>query len=143
MFNIICVSGMVFGAIHCVAWNFLFPTHAERILWRVASIGILFSLSTIVLQIWFWMVSGRLPPESIDRQTSTRLPRWLIKIIEPRALERSRGARRGMPAFVSIAIYYVPARVSIIVLMFLSLVSLPPGAYDTVVWTKFFPYLNL
>jgi hypothetical protein len=51
--------------------------------------------------------------------------------------------RRQLHSFAIIGYYYIPARVSIIILMFLSLRSLPPGAYDTVVWTKFFPYLNL
>ena len=27
----------VFGAIHCLAWNSPFPTHTERILWRVCA----------------------------------------------------------------------------------------------------------
>ncbi|KAG1768013.1 hypothetical protein EV702DRAFT_1145198, partial [Suillus placidus] len=33
------VSGVVFGGIHCLGWNFLFPRHAEHISWRVASTG--------------------------------------------------------------------------------------------------------
>ncbi|KAF2737712.1 hypothetical protein EJ04DRAFT_520994 [Polyplosphaeria fusca] len=32
------IAGMVFGGIHCTAWNFQFPTPAERLLWRVTSV---------------------------------------------------------------------------------------------------------
>jgi hypothetical protein len=32
-----CVSGMIFGGIHCLGWNYLFQAHKEQILWRVAS----------------------------------------------------------------------------------------------------------
>ncbi|KAG1767099.1 hypothetical protein EDD22DRAFT_819494 [Suillus occidentalis] len=34
-----CVSGMIFGGIHCLGWNYLFQAHKEQILWRVASTG--------------------------------------------------------------------------------------------------------
>jgi hypothetical protein len=43
---------------------------------------------------------------------------------------------------ISVATYIV-ARIGLIVLMLLSLRSLPPGAYDTVAWTKFIPHTNL
>jgi hypothetical protein len=33
-----CVISRVFGAIHCTAWNFVFFTFAESIIWRVASV---------------------------------------------------------------------------------------------------------
>jgi hypothetical protein len=29
------IGGAVFGGVHCVAWNFQFPTTMERLLWRV------------------------------------------------------------------------------------------------------------
>jgi len=31
---------MVFGAIHCVAWSFAFPSRAEQVLWRVSSVAV-------------------------------------------------------------------------------------------------------
>ncbi|KAK0472659.1 hypothetical protein IW261DRAFT_1507446 [Armillaria novae-zelandiae] len=30
-----------FGAFHCLAWSFSFPSHAEMVLWRVSSLGVL------------------------------------------------------------------------------------------------------
>ena len=30
----------VFGGIHCAGWNFIFPTYAEQMLWRVASLAV-------------------------------------------------------------------------------------------------------
>jgi hypothetical protein len=40
LFAIICFSiiGGIFGAIHCLAWNSVFPTLTECILWRVAAL---------------------------------------------------------------------------------------------------------
>jgi hypothetical protein len=45
--------------------------------------------------------------------------------------------------FFSIGNIYTFARTTLIVLMMLSLRSLPPGAYDTVAWNKFIPHANL
>jgi len=34
----VTIGGVLFGLMHCVAWNFNFPTPVERLLWRIASI---------------------------------------------------------------------------------------------------------
>ena len=34
------VVAMLFGALHCVGWNFDFPTHIEQFLWRIGSLAI-------------------------------------------------------------------------------------------------------
>ncbi|KAF8331026.1 uncharacterized protein EI90DRAFT_3154710 [Cantharellus anzutake] len=35
---IFLVTGIIFGGVHCLAWSFLFPTHAEKLLWRISAI---------------------------------------------------------------------------------------------------------
>lgn len=44
------LGGTLFGALHCLAWNFVFPTRTELVIWRVCSI-----LTTVlpVLSIYF------------------------------------------------------------------------------------------
>ena len=32
--------GVCFGAIHCIAWSFSFPTHPELLIWRISSVAI-------------------------------------------------------------------------------------------------------
>ncbi|KAK5062527.1 hypothetical protein LTR84_004600 [Exophiala bonariae] len=32
------LGATIFGCIHCIAWNFTFPTQVERLLWRIASV---------------------------------------------------------------------------------------------------------
>ncbi|KAK0432173.1 hypothetical protein EV421DRAFT_2064066, partial [Armillaria borealis] len=36
--------GFLFGAFHCVAWSFYFPSHAEMVLWRFSSTAVLIGL---------------------------------------------------------------------------------------------------
>ena len=38
IFSLMAMSALVFGSLHCLAWNFAFPSRAELILWRIASI---------------------------------------------------------------------------------------------------------
>jgi hypothetical protein len=33
------VLGIAFGAMHCIAWSYYFPSHAELVLWRASSVG--------------------------------------------------------------------------------------------------------
>ena len=32
--------GVCFGAIHCISWDFSFPTHMELLMWRVLCVAI-------------------------------------------------------------------------------------------------------
>ena len=36
--TVIAVSTLVFGGLHCIAWSFDFPSRAEVLIWRIASI---------------------------------------------------------------------------------------------------------
>jgi hypothetical protein len=33
------LGGTLFGGLHCLAWNFIFPTHIEVTLWRICSVA--------------------------------------------------------------------------------------------------------
>ncbi|KAG1814706.1 uncharacterized protein BJ212DRAFT_348306 [Suillus subaureus] len=111
------ISGVLFGGIHCLGWNFLFPIHTEQTLWRVASIAIAYSFGVIL--------------------SSYFMERLSIRFMRRRSVESQRYG------IFTLMIYYISARLTLIVLMMLSLRSLPPGAYDTVAWTSFFPHANL
>ncbi|KAK0229409.1 hypothetical protein EDD85DRAFT_974646, partial [Armillaria nabsnona] len=42
--GIMVAVGSIFGAFHCAAWSFYFPSHAEMVLWRYASMTVLVGL---------------------------------------------------------------------------------------------------
>ena len=39
IWGLMAISSLIFGGLHCLAWNFDFPTNTELVLWRVASLA--------------------------------------------------------------------------------------------------------
>ena len=50
--------GVCFGAIHCIAWLFPFPTQTELLIWRISSVAItalpIYIPLTILLAVWLY-----------------------------------------------------------------------------------------
>lgn len=51
------IAATVFGAIHCVAWQFRFPSYTEQLIWRFSSVVITGVPSTFLLLVWLWTKS--------------------------------------------------------------------------------------
>ncbi|KAJ8581178.1 hypothetical protein M405DRAFT_925020 [Rhizopogon salebrosus TDB-379] len=113
VFLVGCFSGMVFGGIHCVGWNFPFQSHTEQVLWRVVSFAVL--CTPIFIAIDYSYMAGS----------------WAFFDLG--------GLLLCITLLVGFA--YIAARLTLIVLILLSFRSLPPGVYDTVAWTRFIPHL--
>jgi hypothetical protein len=115
------LGGTIFGAIHCLAWDFPFPTHGEAIAWRACSVVTtsLPLLSAFPLSLWmYWHPWNEQP-------------------------EKSPGVRLalGLTLILGFLVPYVLARLFLIVEMFRSLFFLPPEAFvDT--WSGSFPHLG-
>ena len=103
--------GVCFGAIHCIAWVFSFPTHTELVMWRISSVAI--TAVPIYIFLGFilvaWVDSSNYTPE-------------VILILPP-------------------VILYILARAITLVLAFTSLKDLAPGAYEIIHWTTFIPHI--
>ncbi|KIK66305.1 hypothetical protein GYMLUDRAFT_157499 [Collybiopsis luxurians FD-317 M1] len=108
-------AAMIFGAIHCVAWNFVFPTDSEQLLWRISSVFVTFAPFYIML---------------IDTAAYYWIDAWNIiySVIVEVLL---------MPAVM----FYVGARLVLIVQPFLALRDLPLSALQDVAWTTFIPHI--
>ncbi|KAG2098746.1 uncharacterized protein F5147DRAFT_640842 [Suillus discolor] len=114
IFSVGGFSGTVFGGLHCLGWNALFQGHTEQIIWRTASLAIVFvPISFVLLSVYIL---------------------WLHDV------DASDGIIANLALLTSLFVYIV-ARVTLIVLILMSFRSLPPGVYDTVAWTKFIPHL--
>jgi hypothetical protein len=109
--------GILFGAIHCLAWNLTFPSHMQLVLWRlsaVAMVGVPFVISAAwgvckYLSYMRWM-------DSLDE--------WALAVL-----------------LLPLGLMYIAARITSIVLAFMTLQCLPPGAYVAIRWTTLIPHI--
>ncbi|CAG8953244.1 hypothetical protein HYFRA_00003447 [Hymenoscyphus fraxineus] len=120
--NIPMLSNVCFGAVHLVAWNFSFPTPAERLLWRAASIyltgGIFLLLGSLVI---FGMANDKAEDMGCDK-----ISEWLVLMF--------------VPFMLLCVVLYVLCRLFIIVEMLRCLFFLPPSAY-IVTWATNIPHV--
>jgi hypothetical protein len=130
---------LAFFAIHICAWNFVFPTTMERLIWRIASCSILGSMIVI------WIAEGI--------QDFHRYGRWrrLFSRLSGNPTEL-RGREEAMMApdfvptwefwvFVPSTTVYFTARAFVLVEMFVSLRAQPTGAYEDIQWSRFVPHI--
>jgi hypothetical protein len=110
---------ILFGAIHCAGWFFIFLSPAESILWRACS-AVLVGAPALLLYIagvtYFLLSEGVREPG------------------EPLSF-----AEEKIVAFI--ILLYIIARLLILGECFVSLRDLPPGAYAVVRWTTFIPHI--
>ena len=114
--GIVLGVGICFGAIHCIAWHFSFPTPTELLMWRISSVAI------------------------------TAVPVYVLLMTGLGGLLLDTDSHKfGLIVFyfgsLSGGILYVITRAVTLVLAFTSLRDLPSGAYQTVHWTTFIPHV--
>ncbi|KAG2040468.1 hypothetical protein BDR03DRAFT_1089871 [Suillus americanus] len=102
---------IIFGAIHCMAWFFAFPTYQEQVLWRMSAIAITFT-PVVCFRIYFL-------PGSVQ---------YILGVVYDLIC-------------LAFVILYITARAVLLVLMFTTLRNLPPDAYEVVSWTSLVPHL--
>lgn len=126
---LIVASGItaLFRAIHCIAWSFKFPSHAEKVIWVTCSLMITFIPLFIPITL-----------------ALTRLHGWLFHHI------RSVAGRMVVEAILSpwfhilsfwVSIWYTAARLILLILVLISFRALNAEVYQTVHWTTFIPHV--
>ena len=144
----LCFATLVFTGLHVAGWNLSFPSEAEKILWRVASL-ILFGVTAA-----FWILE--------TMASWTRLGRWewlYLRIFDRKSLPRWREATnekldREKPRQMSelplawefwtimpIALLYGLARIYQLVEGFMELREIDASAFVHVDWSQYFPHV--
>jgi hypothetical protein len=120
---VFALFGVIFGGLHCVGWNFDFPTHTEQTLWRSTSLAIT-AIPLIVAPIDF-LLATRL--HTRDIKSCGKLEQYVLLTLD---------------LVMTILLFiYVPARLSLIAQALALLRSQPPSALTAVDWTKYLPHL--
>ncbi|KZT19406.1 hypothetical protein NEOLEDRAFT_1142071 [Neolentinus lepideus HHB14362 ss-1] len=104
---------MVFGAIHCIAWIFEFPSTTEKIMWQVSSLVITCVpfYGMLVVSIYKW----------------SEAPAWLDSTYK----------------FTSVVscVLYALSRIILLTIAFTSLRNLQAAELQAVSWTNYIPHL--
>ncbi|KAK0196711.1 hypothetical protein F5146DRAFT_1129506 [Armillaria mellea] len=134
---VITVSvGSLFGALHCIAWSFYFPSHTEMVLWRFSCLAALVGLPTASIIAVYAL------------KQNWEHPKWQWNVLRLLLGSQSDcGAQETFWAyalsFISAvgAVTYIVARIFLIVLAFMQLRSLPESAFHTITWTTYIPHI--
>lgn len=110
-----------FGISHILAWNYSFPTETEKLLWRVASIGV-FTLPLLLLGAT--VVATHLDKKSTSYgEENSKMPMYDV-------------------ALIALFFLYAIFRVYAFIEVFACLRSSPMGTYDDIIWTKYLPHFG-
>ncbi|MCJ1419076.1 hypothetical protein MMC32_005428 [Xylographa parallela] len=113
------LGGLLFGAIHLIAWDFHFPTAAERLLWRIAG---LFLIAGPLLAPAGYYVTESLAAQS---RTADLLANQVLR-----------------PAFRVLVPLYLLARLFLLVEVGRSLAYAPASTWAQVAWPVMIPHTN-
>ncbi|KAL5337263.1 hypothetical protein BJX70DRAFT_251167 [Aspergillus crustosus] len=129
--TVAALSGLIFCGVHVAAWNFAFPTHAERIAWRVLSLTalamvfVVYAIGQVPLIIR-WLLEHRASlPQCLQRFADPNGKYTLVEIFLPFPL----------------MLIYAIARLGLVALTLSSLRALPSGAYIAVDWLGSIPHI--
>ena len=112
-------GGVLFGAVHFLAWNFEFPTPVERILWRVSCcIVITFPLAGTGM--YFITLHNARKDSDSDTKTNVFL----------------------RPFMITCSVLYLLARLYLIIEVFRALAAAPWSTFQEINWPSAIPHVN-
>ncbi|KAI0062741.1 hypothetical protein BV25DRAFT_1855527 [Artomyces pyxidatus] len=108
---------MVFGAVHCAAWHYVFPSHTEKVMWHISSVAIVAVPGAMLfVLLLFWVM--------MDSYYRGEIEAVIMSVF-----------------FLSVPVY-VAGRLLLLALAFSTLRSLPSRAYEAVQWTLLIPHFT-
>ncbi|MCJ1412903.1 hypothetical protein MMC19_007003 [Ptychographa xylographoides] len=112
-------GGSLYGALHLAAWNFVFPTAVEQLLWRISCLMLV--VCPLVATAGYFLTLN-------VTQRSKMADVLADKVLRP-----------GFRVFVSL---YLAARLFLLVEVFRSLAYAPPSTWLEVEWPSMIPHGN-
>ncbi|KAK3361603.1 hypothetical protein B0T24DRAFT_111509 [Lasiosphaeria ovina] len=129
---VLLVCALAYGAIHAAAWNDPFPSGHELVLWKTSCVYVA-TCGPVAATLWLVFFSDAvLDREMIKGEIGCSGNHWFwISWIQIGL------SLLAIPA----AVFYVLTRIYLVVEAFVSLRSLPSGAYSSTEWTQYLPHL--
>ena len=143
----------LYGGIHMIGWNFIFPSGIEKILWRVS--GLLILCTTTVFCLWE-LGRGIRKAWQLLRSNKHKITPTSVFYVFTNQVEKIAGSNEWsvsserfddlidtvgrVSVIVLLGVLYVLARLYVIGEALASLRALPEKAYQDVDWTKFIPH---
>ena len=124
---VFALFGVIFGGLHCIGWNFEFPTGSEKAIWRSTSLAIAV-IPLIVAPIDFLLASRLGTRDLKSCETVEKVVLLSVDFV-----------------MTFLLFIYVPARLSLIAQALALLRTQPVDALVSVDWTRYLPhffYLN-
>ena len=111
------IFGVIFGGLHCIGWNFTYPTFFEKNLWRASSLAITI-IPVVAAPIDYILENFEF------KSRSQRILRLTLDLV-----------------MTVLLFIYVPTRLSLIAQSLSLLRNQPPDAFLTVDWTQYIPHI--
>lgn len=118
------LADVSYGALHLLAWNFHFTSHAEHLLWQISGVTIATSGPALVVMKLLVSLLNRIP-DRVDHN-----PLGVVLLFMYIFLLGAYG------------LLYLFSRVYLIVESFISFTYLPDAAFQQPQWTYYFPHVS-
>ncbi|KAG7087639.1 hypothetical protein E1B28_013587 [Marasmius oreades] len=145
---------MYFGGLHCVAWNFVFPTRELCQLWRVSAITLTSIPLYYLIYVWGMQAYYEHQVLAIRRRflwtdfRCKRLPRSVRRIFYYSGMSviiwivQIKFYRFGRVLQQLLKFLYLAARITLIILPFILLQDHPSRTLEEVEWTNYIPHVS-
>ncbi|KAG7087609.1 hypothetical protein E1B28_013558 [Marasmius oreades] len=138
------LMAMYFGGLHCVAWNFVFPTRELCQLWRISAI----TLTSIPLHYLIYMLGIQAYHEhKFPFAEWKELPSSVRRVFYYSGISLTVHTYRKFGCFAGLLhrlliFLYLAARITLIILPFILLQGYPSHTLEEVEWTKYIPHVS-
>jgi len=145
LFGIILpVVAAIFGALHCIAWNFHFPSHIEQLLWRIGSLTITL-IPSAPLVIVLITAAFRFLPDFLCNKSDFRLS--IPSISLPQCVKTVVDVIVSIVLAIALflggsaIVAYMLARLLLLTQAIMLLRKQPESAFYAIKWANFLPHI--
>lgn len=142
----LCFATLIYTGLHLVGWNFSFPTHIERILWKTSSL-LLFGITVafwILETMASWIRLGRWQRAYLYLTDRKKLKAFEAELLRRRQTTKRDRTQLPLPwefwSITPLAVVYGLGRMYMIVEAFLEFRNMPATAFLTVNWSEYWPH---